>query len=176
MGEGRSKRGHLGAPYGPLGDTQLLRKMRLSRGGGRGYLGFKSFPSVKLFYINCNLFASTSRVCILLLLFSFPCELRVQAALHMGAVGGVCGLWLISKELPNLPLLERVSLQSNRLEEWNSEIFQNCPKICELYLSHNNLPSPPPEICQLVSVCTLHSTDGCSAFPLSPCTHAPHLS
>ena len=54
------------------------------------------------------------------------------------------------QELPHLPQLARASLQSNRIEEWNPELFGNCPKLRELYLSHNNLPSPPSEIGQLV--------------------------
>ncbi|OEH75449.1 hypothetical protein cyc_03809 [Cyclospora cayetanensis] len=63
-------------------------------------------------------------------------------------------LWLgknkITKmELPNLPNLERVSLQSNRLEAWDVVLFERCPKLRELYLSNNNLPSPPTEIRRL---------------------------
>lgn len=58
-------------------------------------------------------------------------------------------------ELPRLPQLTRVSLQSNRIEEWNPELFGNCPKLRELYLSHNNLPSPPKEIRQLVELTVL---------------------
>lgn len=58
-------------------------------------------------------------------------------------------------ELPCLPQLARVSLQSNRIEEWNPALFGNCPKLCELYLSHNNLPSPPSEIRQLVELMVL---------------------
>lgn len=57
--------------------------------------------------------------------------------------------------LPSLPLLERISLQSNRLEEWNTEFFERCPNVRELYLSHNNLPSPPPEIRQQAGLTVL---------------------
>ncbi|KAL8442275.1 hypothetical protein Emag_006550 [Eimeria magna] len=60
-------------------------------------------------------------------------------------------LWLgknkiTDMKLPPLPQLERISLQSNRLEAWSVSFFEQCPKVRELYLSHNNLPSPPKEI------------------------------
>ncbi|CDJ65858.1 hypothetical protein, conserved [Eimeria necatrix] len=58
-------------------------------------------------------------------------------------------------ELPSLPLLGRVSLQSNRIEEWNIGFFEKCPKLRELYLSHNNLPSPPAEINRLEELAVL---------------------
>ncbi|CDJ35327.1 uncharacterized protein EMH_0025340 [Eimeria mitis] len=58
-------------------------------------------------------------------------------------------------ELPHLPQLTRVSLQSNRIEEWETDLFKNCPKLRELYLSHNNIPSPPTEIRQLVELTVL---------------------
>lgn len=60
-------------------------------------------------------------------------------------------LWLgknkiTQMSLPPLPELQRLSLQSNRLESWDLSFFSKCPKLQELYLSHNNLPSPPQEI------------------------------
>ncbi|KAL8438822.1 hypothetical protein Efla_003859 [Eimeria flavescens] len=81
-------------------------------------------------------------------------------------VGGIdkltklTALWLgknkiTDMEVPPLPLLERVSLQSNRLESWNPVFFERCPKVKELYLSHNNLPAPPQEISQQAELTVL---------------------
>ncbi|KAL8435569.1 hypothetical protein ACSSS7_002414 [Eimeria intestinalis] len=69
-------------------------------------------------------------------------------------------LWLgknkiTDMKLPPLPELERISLQSNRLEAWNVTFFEQCPKVRELYLSHNNLPSPPKEISQQTELTVL---------------------
>ncbi|KAL8272377.1 hypothetical protein Esti_003667 [Eimeria stiedai] len=69
-------------------------------------------------------------------------------------------LWLgknkiTDMKLPPLRQLERISLQSNRLEAWNVSFFEQCPKVKELYLSHNNLPSPPKEISQQTELTVL---------------------
>ncbi|SIO73800.1 Leucine Rich repeats (2 copies) [Babesia microti strain RI] len=56
-------------------------------------------------------------------------------------------LWLgknkiTSMKLPHLPCLERLSLQNNRLKEWDMGITK-LTNLCELYLSHNMLSNPP---------------------------------
>eukprot|EP00922_Rhytidocystis_sp_ex-Travisia-forbesii_P061918 GHVS01091705.1.p1 GENE.GHVS01091705.1~~GHVS01091705.1.p1 ORF type:complete len:359 (-),score=43.72 GHVS01091705.1:217-1170(-) len=56
---------------------------------------------------------------------------------------------LTSMALPRLPNLQRLSVQSNRLQEWSSELFDNCPNLQELYLSHNRIGTPPEEIQKL---------------------------
>lgn len=50
---------------------------------------------------------------------------------------------LVTMALPPLPSLKRVSLQNNRLEEWDESLFRNCPNITHLYLGHNKLPDFP---------------------------------
>eukprot|EP00929_Paragymnodinium_shiwhaense_P013572 TRINITY_DN121425_c0_g1_i1.p1 TRINITY_DN121425_c0_g1~~TRINITY_DN121425_c0_g1_i1.p1 ORF type:complete len:391 (+),score=79.86 TRINITY_DN121425_c0_g1_i1:73-1245(+) len=59
-------------------------------------------------------------------------------------------LWLgknkITKmALAPLPNLKRLSMQSNRLEQWDSLLFSNCPNLEYLYLGHNNLPNLPDD-------------------------------
>lgn len=55
-------------------------------------------------------------------------------------------LWLgknkiTSMFLPNLPNLKKVAFHANRLTEWNTQFFKNCPNITHLYCSENNLPN-----------------------------------
>jgi len=51
-----------------------------------------------------------------------------------------------SMALPKLPKLQKLSMQSNRLEVWDAALFHNCPALSHLYLGHNNLPDPPEEL------------------------------
>lgn len=56
-------------------------------------------------------------------------------------------LWLgknkiTSMSLPNLPSLEKLSLQNNRLKNWDQGITK-LANLSELYLSHNMLNNPP---------------------------------
>ena len=56
-------------------------------------------------------------------------------------------LWLGKNELtkmvvPPLPSLRQLALQSNRIAEWD-HCIEHLPALEELYLAHNQLPSPP---------------------------------
>eukprot|EP00928_Gymnodinium_smaydae_P013387 TRINITY_DN14885_c0_g2_i1.p1 TRINITY_DN14885_c0_g2~~TRINITY_DN14885_c0_g2_i1.p1 ORF type:complete len:402 (-),score=87.69 TRINITY_DN14885_c0_g2_i1:123-1328(-) len=63
-------------------------------------------------------------------------------------------LWLgknkiASMVLPPLPKLKHLSLQNNRLEVWDPQLFKNCPNLEFFYLGHNNLPDIPEELAML---------------------------
>jgi len=63
-------------------------------------------------------------------------------------------LWLgknkiTSMHLPPMPQLQHLSLQSNRLAQWDAALFANAPCLTHLYLGHNNLPNLPQEFGQL---------------------------
>ncbi|CEM02466.1 unnamed protein product [Vitrella brassicaformis CCMP3155] len=61
---------------------------------------------------------------------------------------------ITSMALPVLPRLTTLTLQSNRLEEWDASVFANTG-LQELYLSHNALSNVPQDICRLVELETL---------------------
>eukprot|EP00400_MALV-I_sp_L67-5_P001297 gene1297-273_t len=54
---------------------------------------------------------------------------------------------IISMALPcPLPKLQKLSMQSCRLQNWDLGIFDAAPCLSHLYLGHNGLPNPPKEI------------------------------
>eukprot|EP00386_Alphamonas_edax_P012079 GDKI01037884.1.p1 GENE.GDKI01037884.1~~GDKI01037884.1.p1 ORF type:complete len:402 (+),score=111.85 GDKI01037884.1:106-1311(+) len=57
--------------------------------------------------------------------------------------------------LPPLPHLESLSIQSNRITSWSESLFDNCPALEQMYLSHNALPDAPDSIKKLVHLETL---------------------
>eukprot|EP00920_Eleutheroschizon_duboscqi_P042971 GHVT01102331.1.p1 GENE.GHVT01102331.1~~GHVT01102331.1.p1 ORF type:complete len:256 (-),score=18.06 GHVT01102331.1:578-1345(-) len=61
--------------------------------------------------------------------------------------------------LPSLPKLQRLSIQSNRLQSLEAteekSIFLNCPALQELYASHNRIPNIPEDIAKLSQLTTL---------------------
>lgn len=66
-------------------------------------------------------------------------------------------LWLgknkiASMILPPLPALRHLSLQNNRLEQWEPAFFQNLSQLTHLYLGHNNLPDLPAEFALLTNL------------------------
>lgn len=66
-------------------------------------------------------------------------------------------LWLgrnkiVSMAMPPFPKLQKMSMQSNRLEVWDATLFQNCSNLTHLYLGHNNLPDLPDEFALLTAL------------------------
>ncbi|ORM40715.1 Protein phosphatase 1 regulatory subunit 7 [Babesia sp. Xinjiang] len=77
---------------------------------------------------------------------------------------GLTSLWLgrnkiTHMQLPLLPNLTKLSLQNNRIREWDASIVESCPRICELYLSFNRLDEIPSWINGMVSKCCNHITN-----------------
>ncbi|PHJ26046.1 leucine-rich repeat protein lrr1 [Cystoisospora suis] len=74
---------------------------------------------------------------------------RIRNVVGIGQLTNLKELWLgknklTSMRLPFLPKLQRLSLQSNRLTTWDVRLFDDCPALEELYLSHNQLPGEIP--------------------------------
>lgn len=72
----------------------------------------------------------------------------------VGQLTNLRELWLgknkiRSMHLPPVPQLRHLSLQNNRLEHWDEDLFANAPGLTHLYLGHNNLPNLPQEFGQL---------------------------
>lgn len=76
---------------------------------------------------------------------------------ELGQLTNLEELWLgrnkiVSMALPHLPNLHRLSMQSNRLEVWDPDLFRHCPGLTHLYLGHNNLPDVPEEVALLTEL------------------------
>eukprot|EP00919_Chromeraceae_sp_WS-2016_P019887 GHVR01047226.1.p1 GENE.GHVR01047226.1~~GHVR01047226.1.p1 ORF type:complete len:274 (+),score=48.46 GHVR01047226.1:41-862(+) len=72
---------------------------------------------------------------------------RVSAIEGVHTLTKLKELWLgknkiTSMAIPYLPELRSLSIQSNRLEQWDASVFA-CPNLQHLYLSNNNLPDIP---------------------------------
>uniref|UniRef100_A0A6U6X0Z3 Protein phosphatase 1 regulatory subunit 7 n=1 Tax=Zooxanthella nutricula TaxID=1333877 RepID=A0A6U6X0Z3_9DINO len=78
----------------------------------------------------------------------------------MGQLTKLEQLWLgknkiVSMALPPLPALRHLSLQSNRLEAWDTSLFENAPGLTHAYFGHNNLPNLPDEFTKLTNLVEL---------------------
>jgi len=66
-------------------------------------------------------------------------------------------LWLgrnkiVSMAMPPLPSLRHLSMQSNRLEVWDTSLFQNLSGLTHFYVGHNNLPDLPDDFALMTNL------------------------
>lgn len=79
---------------------------------------------------------------------------RIRVICNLDNLVKLKALWLgrnkiTEANLPPLPYLERLSIQSNRLTKWSPTFFDHCPQLEELYLSHNALSEIPKSLASL---------------------------
>eukprot|EP00371_Babesia_bovis_P001180 XP_001609827.1 protein phosphatase 1, regulatory (inhibitor) subunit 7 [Babesia bovis T2Bo] len=132
-----------------IGHLHALRVLDVSFNQIEVIENLESLINLRELYLTNNKIATVENLCMLkqLELLELGSN-RIREYGDIGALTALKSLWLgrnkiTSMQVPPLPMLNKLSLQNNRIDTWDERLATGCPMLSELYLSFNGLKEVP---------------------------------